>query len=179
MPATEDGLPVLAGLKAPRMARPLRASALTPAARREDFAIVAGSWRGRYTMRDDASAFGTAEVSCRPIESASSSTMMAMTAMLMVRREQLVALCQKYHVRRLEVFGSAARDDFDDRPSDIDLLIEFEEMPFPDRGDAYLGLLVEAEALLGRPVDLVELGAVRNPYLRQGIEASRQLLYAA
>jgi hypothetical protein len=105
--------------------------------------------------------------------------MMAMTAMLMVRREQLVALCQKYHVRRLEVFGSAARDDFDDRSSDIDLLVEFEEMPFPDRGDAYLGLLVEAEALLGRPVDLVELGAVRNPYLRQGIEASRQLLYAA
>src|ERR1700719_3159719 len=36
MPATEDGLPVLAGLKAPRMARPVRGSALTPAARRED-----------------------------------------------------------------------------------------------------------------------------------------------
>ena len=105
--------------------------------------------------------------------------MTAMTAMLMVRREQLVALCQKYRVRRLEVFGSATRDDFDDQSSDIDLLVEFEEMPFPDRGDAYLGLLVEAQALLGRPVDLVELGAVRNPYLRQGIEASRQLLYAA
>jgi hypothetical protein len=70
-------------------------------------------------------------------------------------------------------------DDFDDRSSDIDLLVEFEEMSFPDRGDAYLGLLVEAETLLGRPVDLLELGAVRNPYLRQGIEASRQLLYAA
>jgi len=48
MPATEDGLPVLAGLKAPRMARPLRASAMTPAARRKDFAIVAGISRGEH-----------------------------------------------------------------------------------------------------------------------------------
>ena len=99
--------------------------------------------------------------------------------MLTVRREQLVALCQKYRVRRLDVFGSAARDDFDDRSSDIDLLVEFEDMPFPDRTDAYLGLLTAAEALLGRHVDLVEGSAVRNPYLRQAIEASRQLVYAA
>ena len=102
-----------------------------------------------------------------------------MTAIVTVQREQLVALCQKYRVRRLDVFGSAARDDFDDRSSDIDLLVEFEEMSFADRGDAYLGLLTAAEALLGRHVDLVEVSAVRNPYLRQGIEASRQLLYAA
>lgn len=49
-------------------------------------------------------------------------------------------------------------------------------MPFADRGDAYLGFLVEVEALLGRPVDLVEVDAVRNPYLRQGIDASREPL---
>jgi len=102
-----------------------------------------------------------------------------MTGMLSVRREQLVALCQKYGVRRLDVFGSAARDDFDEQSSDIDLLVEFEEMSYPDRGDAYLGLLTDAEALLGRHVDLVEVGAVRNPYLCRGIEASRQVLYAA
>ena len=115
----------------------------------------------------------------RQIARPRSGTMPAMTATLMVRREQLVALCQKYRVRRLDVFGSAAGDDFDEQSSDIDLLVEFEEMPFPDRGDAYLGLLTDAEALLGRRVDLVEVSAVRNPYIRQGIEASRQLLYAA
>jgi predicted nucleotidyltransferase len=102
-----------------------------------------------------------------------------MTATLMVLREQLVALCQKHRVRRLDVFGSAAGDEFNDRSSDIDLLVEFEEMPFPDRGDAHLGLLTESEALLGRRVDLVEVGGVRNPYPRQGIETSRQLLYVA
>ncbi len=105
--------------------------------------------------------------------------MPAMTTMLTIRRDQLVALCQKYRVRRLDVFGSAARDDFNEQSSDIDLLVEFDDMPFPDRADAYLGLLTESEALLGRRVDLVEVSAVRNPYLRQGIESSRQLLYAA
>ena len=43
-----------------------------------------------------------------------------------------------YGVRRLDVFGSAARDDFDQLSSDIDLLVEFEEMSFSDRADAYL-----------------------------------------
>ena len=108
-----------------------------------------------------------------------SSKIPTVTAMLTIRRDQLVALCQKYRVRRLDVFGSAARDDFNEQSSDIDLLVEFDDMPFPDRGDAYLGLLTESEALLGRRVDLVEVSAVRNPYLRQGIESSRQLLYVA
>ena len=102
-----------------------------------------------------------------------------MTPTLLVRREQLVALCRKYHVRRLDVFGSAAGDSFNEQSSDVDLLVEFEELSFADRADAYLGLLAESQAVLGRRVDLVEIGAVRNPYLRQGIEASRQLVYAA
>jgi predicted nucleotidyltransferase len=109
----------------------------------------------------------------------SAGTILTLTATLMVRREQLVALCQKYHVRRLDVFGSAASDTFDEQSSDVDLLVEFDEMSFPDRSDAYLGLLTEVEVLLGRRIDLVEAGAVRNPYVRRGIEASRQLLYAA
>jgi predicted nucleotidyltransferase len=97
-----------------------------------------------------------------------------MTTMLMIRRPQLV-----YRVLRLNVFGSAAQDDSEEESSDVDLLVEFDDdMPYADRADAYLGFLTEAEALLGRHVDLVEVGAVRNPYLRDGIEASRRLLFA-
>ena len=62
--------------------------------------------------------------------------------------------------------------------SDVDLLVEFADMPHADRADAYLGFLMAVEALLRRRVDLVELGAVRNPYLRRGIEESRELVYA-
>ena len=63
--------------------------------------------------------------------------------------------------------------------SDVDLLIEFDDMPHADRADAYLGFLVAVEALLRRRIDLVEVGAVRNPYLLRGIEESRELVYAA
>jgi predicted nucleotidyltransferase len=102
-----------------------------------------------------------------------------MTQILEAHRERLVALCRKHRVRRLDVFGSAASGNFDERSSDIDLLVEFEDLSFGDRADAYLGFLTEVEALLQRPIDLVEVGAVRNPYLRDSIEASRQLVYAA
>ncbi len=102
-----------------------------------------------------------------------------MTRVLEGHSPELVELCRKYRVRRLDVFGSAARGDFNEHSSDVDLLVEFDDMPHADRADAYLGFLMAVEALLRRRVDLVELGAVRNPYLRRGIEESRELVYAA
>ena len=102
-----------------------------------------------------------------------------MTRVLEGHRPELIELCRKYCVRRLDVFGSAARGDFNAHSSDVDLLVEFDDMPHAERADAYLGFLMAAEALLRRRVDLVELGAVRNPYLRRGIEESRELVYAA
>ena len=94
-------------------------------------------------------------------------------------RRRDIPLCRKYRVRRLDVFGSAARGDFNEHSSDVDLLVEFDDMPHADRADAYLDFLMAVEALLRRRVDLLELGAVRNPYLRRGIEESRELVYAA
>ncbi len=102
-----------------------------------------------------------------------------MTHLLEGHREELAALCRRYHVRRLDVFGSATQDNFDEESSDVDLLVEFEELSHADRADAYLGLLTAVEALLERRIDLVETGAARNPYLRRGIEESRELVYAA
>lgn len=102
-----------------------------------------------------------------------------MTQVLERHRQEIIDLCRKYRVRRLDVFGSATRRDFDPASSDVDLLVQFEDMPHADRADAYLGFLTAAEALLQRHVDLVEAGAVRNPYLRRGIEESRELVYAA
>ncbi len=102
-----------------------------------------------------------------------------MTDVLEHHRQDLAALCRKHRVRRLDVFGSAARGDFDEKSSDVDLLVEFEDMPHADRADEYLGFLTAVEALLQRRVDLVEVSAVRNSYLRRGIEASKELVYAA
>jgi len=95
-----------------------------------------------------------------------------------LHREELHALCRRFHVRRLDLFGSAARGDFDPKRSDIDFIVEFERDTPLHPFDAYFGLKEELEALFGRKVDLVELNAVRNPYLKASIEQSRENVYA-
>jgi uncharacterized protein len=94
-------------------------------------------------------------------------------------RAALEELCRRYRVRSLFLFGSAARDDFDPRRSDVDLLVEFEVFPSGGYADAYFGLSEALEELFGRDVDLVALSAVRNPYMKADIERTRTLLYAA
>jgi predicted nucleotidyltransferase len=44
-----------------------------------------------------------------------------------LHREELRVLCRRFHVRRLDLFGSAARGDFDPERSDVDLLVEFDQ----------------------------------------------------
>ncbi len=82
-------------------------------------------------------------------------------------------------MRRLDLFGSATRGDFDARRSDLDFLVEFEHDPKLAALDAYFGLKEALEALLGRPVDLVMPDAVKNPHLKTSIEESRETVYAA
>ena len=95
-------------------------------------------------------------------------------------REEISALCHRYGVRRLEVFGSAADPlRFDATRSDIDLLVEFDQRPERSYTDQYFGLLEDLSALLCRPVDLVVERVVRNPYFLESLRASRQLLYQA
>lgn len=103
-----------------------------------------------------------------------------MHAHIETRREALIALCRRFGVARLEVFGSVARgDDFDPDRSDADFLVEFT----PDSGASplgqFFGLARALETLMGRPVDLVEPGAVRNPFMLAAINRSREVVYAA
>jgi hypothetical protein len=102
-----------------------------------------------------------------------------MKAMARSRREPVERLCRVYHVKRLDLFGSAAGGEFDPVTSDIDLLVEFEELDPGRYADTYFGLKEALEALFGRPVDLVMRSAVRNPYFLSSIEATKSSLYAA
>jgi uncharacterized protein len=95
-------------------------------------------------------------------------------------REELGELCRRFHVRRLDLFGSATGGDFDAERSDLDFLVEFdlrapEALSFTTFFDLKEGL----EALFGRKVDLVELSAIRNPYLKSSIEHSREPVFEA
>ncbi len=102
-----------------------------------------------------------------------------MIPVLAEKSAQLSRLCERHRVRRLEVFGSAAGDGFAPRASDIDFLVDFLPVPPGKRADAYFGLLQDLESLFGRPVDLVMVRAVRNPYFLEAIASARKTLYAA
>jgi predicted nucleotidyltransferase len=93
--------------------------------------------------------------------------------------QDIVAICRQHRIRRLDVFGSAARQaDFKVDSSDVDLLVEFE--PDAQRGlETYFNAKTALEDVLHRKVDLMEFGAVRNPYLLREIEIGRETLYAS
>lgn len=93
------------------------------------------------------------------------------------KRQQLAALCHKFGVKRLEIFGSATGTGFDQATSDIDFLIEFEPSNPSEHASRYFGLLAALQELFGRKVDLVEIGAVRNPFFKKDIESSKELIY--
>jgi predicted nucleotidyltransferase len=95
------------------------------------------------------------------------------------KRDALAALCRRYGVARLEVFGSAVRGlDFDPKRSDFDFLVEFESSELSPL-EQFFGFAAALEDLLGRPVDLVEPSAIRNPYLRAAINRSREVVYGS
>jgi predicted nucleotidyltransferase len=98
---------------------------------------------------------------------------------ILAKREEIAELCRKHHVRRLSVFGSAARDDFDPASSDVDVIVEFEEMPMLGYADNKWALRNNLAKRLGRKVDLLTWQSVTNPYLLRAIEADQESLYAA
>ena len=102
-----------------------------------------------------------------------------MTAIIEQNRDKLIELCRMYHVRELDVFGSAATGDFQERTSDIDLLVEFDSSVKANRFDNFFALLEELKKLFNRPVDLVEQGGLRNPYFIDSVEKTRRKIYAA
>jgi predicted nucleotidyltransferase len=94
-------------------------------------------------------------------------------------RDQIAALCRLYGVKRLEVFGSALREDFDVERSDVDVVVEFDALPENDGLRRYFNFKAQLEDLLKRPVDLVELSAMENTRLKRIIERTKVPLYAA
>jgi predicted nucleotidyltransferase len=94
-------------------------------------------------------------------------------------RDAVERLCRQFLVHRLELFGSAVGEEFDPETSDLDFLVDFEELKPNEYADTYFGLLEGLRKLFNRDVDLVMVSAVKNPYFLESIERSRTLLYAA
>lgn len=105
-------------------------------------------------------------------------TIAPMIDLLQQHLDPIATLCRKYGVQKLDVFGSAARGDFDPARSDIDFFFEFDSNP-SSLSDRFFGLLEDLEQLLGRKVDLVSSKDVRNPFFLKAANQHRIELYAA
>jgi predicted nucleotidyltransferase len=85
--------------------------------------------------------------------------------------------CEKWGIIEFALFGSVVRDDFGP-DSDIDVMVSFD----PERrplGYAYVGAKLAIEDFLGRSVDMIEFGPIRNPYVRRSVERDLTVVYAA
>jgi uncharacterized protein len=104
--------------------------------------------------------------------------MAALPAELTEHLDEIRAICVKYGVKKLTLFGSAARGEFDPETSDFDFFVEF--LPGVSHGFSFFTFEHELAQALGRKVDLVTYDDVENPYVKAHIDSHPvQPLYEA
>lgn len=89
---------------------------------------------------------------------------------------QIEALCRKYKVAKLWVFGSILTPRFND-DSDIDLSVIFHYDQIKDLFLTFFDFIEELQNLLGRKIDLIDETSVKNPYFRRELDRTKQLIY--
>jgi predicted nucleotidyltransferase/DNA-binding XRE family transcriptional regulator len=99
-------------------------------------------------------------------------------SIIRLHQSEIAALCHRYGVRRVAVFGSILREDFNAESSDIDMVVEFRSDVSASPAHQYFDFKAALEQLLGRPVDLVELDAMPDSRLKRIIERTQVAVYA-
>ena len=100
-----------------------------------------------------------------------------MLSLLEHQRQAIETLCRKHDVKRLELFGSAARGEAS--AVDLDFFVEFADYSAPTIADQWFGLQEDLQALLGRKIDLVSPRQITNPFFLASANRDRVTLYAA
>lgn len=92
--------------------------------------------------------------------------------------DKIVALCKKYKVAKLWVFGSILTDRFNEE-SDVDFSVIFdsEKIPLHYRADYFFDFIHELKVVMNRNVDMVCDDAVRNPVFRKELDSTKHLIY--
>lgn len=85
-------------------------------------------------------------------------------------------LCKEHKVKSLYAFGSVLTDKFNSE-SDVDFIVDFQQLDVLDYGDNYYNLKFSLENILKRNVDLLEEKALKNPYFRRTINQHKKLIY--
>ncbi len=91
-------------------------------------------------------------------------------------KNEINALCANHKVRSLYAFGSVLTPNFNTN-SDIDLIVDFKEIDVKDYADNYFDLKFSLQDIFNRPVDLLEEQAIKNPYFKQVVNQTKELVY--
>ena len=90
--------------------------------------------------------------------------------------ESLINLCKQHKVKELYLFGSILTTKFN-QDSDIDMLVQFDNVDILEYADNYFDFKEKLELLLGRGVDLLENQAIRNPIFRKILDRDKKIVY--
>ena len=93
------------------------------------------------------------------------------------RMSGVADLCRAYHVKKLELFGSATQAERWSERSDLDFIVTFASSS-ECAWDDYTGLYASLGELFSRPIDLITSSGVRNPYLQSHIDQQRVTIFA-
>ena len=92
-------------------------------------------------------------------------------------KSEFISLCSGHEVKKLYAFGSSTNSAFNEKLSDIDLLVEIETIDPINRGENLMDLWEKFELFFNRKVDLLTTSSIRNPILRKSIDSSKILIY--
>jgi predicted nucleotidyltransferase len=92
-------------------------------------------------------------------------------------KQVIQKICRELRVKRLDLVGSASRDDFRAERSDIDVVVEFNDLD--KLFDRYFELKIRLEKQLGKRVDIIQDSAVKNPYVRKSLNRDRVRIYGS
>ena len=90
--------------------------------------------------------------------------------------DKIIALCKKYKVSKLFVFGSILTNRFN-KENDVDFIVNFDKAQVTDYFSNFFDLKYALEDVLGREVDLLEEQTIKNPYLKKNVDATKTLIY--
>jgi predicted nucleotidyltransferase len=90
--------------------------------------------------------------------------------------DSLIILCKQHKVRELYLFGSILTPKFNE-DSDIDMLVQFDNVDILEYADNYFDFKEKLEKLLGREIDLLENQAIRNPIFRKILDRDKKIVY--
>lgn len=90
--------------------------------------------------------------------------------------KDILNLCKTHKVKSLYAFGSVLTEKFNSK-SDVDLIVDFEDIDVLDYGDNYYNLKFSLEHIFKRNIDLLEEKAIKNPYFRKRLNQNKVLIY--